>query len=187
MLENARYYPGGYHKMNKAFSNVFITRQGQHENVRVCVVENDKKPFSFSMPWSVYTAMIAKSNLKHIVRFDKQQEKLTWEELKSICTLEQDEEVADDRFSTCSPIFVCGTEYQQNYSYTVKTKAGLRKMFELRVQWKDNTDRQLTLIGLKHIQPDEDAAFDLQLPLLDTNNRTVGINLVYGGEYHYHN
>ena len=28
--------------MNKAFSNVFITRQGQHENVKVWVVEDDK-------------------------------------------------------------------------------------------------------------------------------------------------
>ena len=140
------------------------------------------------MPWSLYTAMIAKSNLKHIVRFDKQQEKLL-DELESICTLEQDEVKESGNFSACSPIFVCGTEYQQNYSYTAKTKAGLVKMFELRVQWKDNTDRQLTLIGLKHIQPHEDAAFDFQLPLLDTNNRTVGINLWTRSvsEFHYHN
>ena len=142
------------------------------------------------MAWSVYTAMIAKSNLKHIVRFDKQQGELTNKEFESICTLEQDEELSESgEFSACSPIFVCGTEYQQNYSYTAKTKAGLVKMFELRVQWKDNTDRQLTLIGLKHIQPHEDAAFDFQLPLLDTNNRTVGINLWTRSvsEFHYHN
>jgi hypothetical protein len=174
--------------MNKAFSNVFITREGQIGNLKVCVVFKDgKEPYSFEMPWSVYTAMIAKSNLKHIVRFDKQQEELIDEECDSICTLEQDEEVADDRFSACSPIFVCGTEYQQNYSYFVLTMAGLLKMFELRVQWKDNTDRQLTLIGLKHIQKDKDEEFRT-IPLLDTNNRTVGINLVIsGGEYHYHN
>ena len=68
------------------------------------------------------------------------------------------------------------------------TTAGLLKMFELRVQWKDNTDRQLTLIGLKHIQSDEDDRGFGTLTLLDTNNRTVGIN--YSGdssEYHYHN
>ena len=141
------------------------------------------------MSWSVYTAMIAKSNLKHIVRFEKQQEELTWEEFESICTLEQDEELSESgEFSACSPIFVCGTEYQQNYSYTAKTKAGLAKMFELRVQWKNNTDRQLTLVGLKHIQPDKDEDF-YTIPLLDTNNRTVGTNLrsISGGEYHYHN
>ena len=62
-------------------------------------------------------------------------------------------------------------------------------MFELRVQWKDNTDRQLTLIGLKHIQPDKDKRLDDTYPLLDTNNRTVGINLWTRSvsEFHYHN
>ena len=77
MLGDASICPGGYHKMNKAFSNVFITREGKHENVKVIVIEDGKKPFSFEMSWNVYTAMIAKSNLKHIVRFDKQQESLT--------------------------------------------------------------------------------------------------------------
>ena len=47
MLGNAKYFPGGYHKMNKAFSNVFIKREGQVEHMKVIVVEDDKKPFSF--------------------------------------------------------------------------------------------------------------------------------------------
>ena len=38
--KNAYGCPGGYHKMNKAFSNVFITREGQAENMKVFVFED---------------------------------------------------------------------------------------------------------------------------------------------------